>query len=77
MATGSRIDARTCVIAALALALVWFGATIVRLENIRYANEIGMCDEQQPSVSYNRCIDEVETRVHPIFHLYYGLFPQQ
>ena len=65
------------VIALLALVL-WFGATIVRLENENYAMRIGMCGEHNPAdfesiMTRNRCLEEVETRTSPVWHLFYAL----
>ena len=65
------------VIVLLAL-LQWFGATIVRLENQNYAMRIGMCGELNVAdwesvMERSRCLEEVETRTSPLWHLYYAL----
>ena len=62
----------------LLLLLLWFGAAIVRLENVRYANETNACpsfDPSQPTslVERHACLDQVETRTSPFWHLLYGL----
>lgn len=58
--------------------LVWFGAAVVRLENIRYANDLDMCavfDPTQVASVTERweCLDEVQTRTNFAWHLLYGL----
>ncbi len=62
----------------LLVLLVWFGATIVRLENQNYAMLLGMCGEfssenLQSVIERNSCLEEVETRTSPLWHLYYAL----
>lgn len=55
--------------------LVWFGATIVRLENYRYAAQLGMCREYTLAqlVERDRCLREKQTRTSPFWHLAYAL----
>jgi len=53
--------------------LVWFGSVIVRLENYRYANSIGMCSEHVDLVQKSRCLNETETRTSSLWHLAYAL----
>ena len=65
-------------VVALGVLLVWFGATIVRLENQNYAMRIGMCGEHNAAdfesiMTRNRCLEEVETRTSALGHLYYAL----
>ncbi len=62
----------------LLVLLVWFGATIVRLENQNYAMLLGMCGEFDPGdlqsvIERNSCLQEVEMRTSPLWHLYYAL----
>ncbi len=62
----------------LMVLLVWFGATIIRLENQNYAMHLGMCGEFNPAdfqsvMERNTCLEEVETRTSPLWHLYYAL----
>ncbi len=62
----------------LAVLLVWFGTTIMRLENQNYAMRIGMCGEHNPAdfqsiMERDKCLEEVETRTSPLWHLYYAL----
>jgi hypothetical protein len=71
---------KNLVIAMLVILLIWFSATIVRLENYHYANQTGMCDLDkfdgniiQKKVSQSNCFKTVETRTNPIWHLVYAL----
>jgi hypothetical protein len=54
--------------------LIWCGATIIRLENYRYAASLGMCHQHHPDlVKMDDCLRRAETRTHPLWHLLYGL----
>jgi len=56
--------------------LVWFGLTIVRLENYHYANQVGFCNEYsslENLLEKDKCLNEKETRTNPIWHLFFGL----
>eukprot|EP01036_Dinobryon_divergens_P041508 gene41508-55028_t len=53
--------------------LVWFASAIIRLENYRYANSIGMCSEHGDLVKKSLCLNEQETRTSPLWHLAYAL----
>lgn len=55
--------------------LVWFGATIVRLENYRYAAQLGMCSDYSAIqlVERHRCLSETQTRTSSFWHLVYAL----
>ena len=69
---------RGLVILVLLAALVWFGSVIVRLENYRYGNSLGMCAEHGTSlveelVARERCLNEASTRTNPLWHLGYAL----
>ena len=66
-------------ILALAILLVWFGATIVRLENENFAMRVGMCGEHNPAdfeaiLKRDQCLEKVETRTSPVWHLVSALF---
>lgn len=70
------LDARNVVIGVLLAALVWFGATIVRLENYRYGASLGMCEQYALPEHYlerEACRDQTETRTSPVFHLLFAL----
>lgn len=75
---GGELAVRTLVILALLAALVWFGSVIVRLENYRYGNSLGMCAEDGGAsvpelVARDRCLNEARTRTNPLWHLGYAL----
>lgn len=55
----------------------WFALTIIRLENVRYAASIGVCDKSSVSERF-QCLSEYEsgaksTRTSNLWHLLYGL----
>jgi hypothetical protein len=59
--------------------IVWLSASLVRVENQRYAMQIGMCEDkvlyekvQQIGWDY-ACLSKVETRTSWLWHLFYGL----
>lgn len=66
----------------LILLLIWFGVTIIRLENAHYANLLGMCDKEgviyssnpQALIERENCSLKIETRTSGVWHLYYALF---
>jgi hypothetical protein len=69
-------------LAALLAILLWtFGGTIIQLENYRYANSQGLCDDA--SVNYatdaqaraqrDQCLFKTSTRPNPVSHLLYAL----
>ena len=71
---------KAALIAALAGALLWVSAALVRVENERYALSLGMClDESMHRVDPNmhvadyQCLKRVETRTGWWWHLYYAL----
>lgn len=66
---------KSAAILVMAGMLVWFAATIVRLENIHYAAELGMCDQFTGTTLYMRqdCLDKIQTRTSWVWHLLYGL----
>lgn len=55
--------------------LVWFGASIARLENARYAASLGMCDQYQGLTLGERagCLGRTKTRTSWVYNLLYGL----
>ena len=67
---------KNSVIVALICLLVWFGASIIRLEKYHYAASLGMCGELENKLDRIRreeCLENAETRTSPIWHLVYGL----
>ncbi len=62
------------IIAILLALLIWFGTTIVLLENYHYASQLGFCQEYDLDlVGRDECLEKVETRTSWIWHLLYGL----
>lgn len=63
------------IIAALLALNLWFAMAIIRIENQRYALSLGMCPTDTPEhlLNHFNCIEKVETRTNPVFHLIYGL----
>lgn len=66
---------KNIIILALSLLLVWFGVSLVRVENQRYALLLESCGNWTPEDSVKRieCLENIETRTGPIYHLIYGL----
>lgn len=69
---------KNALIIALVGIVVWFGLSIVRLENERYALELEICgrfDPGKPSTLGKRdeCLARVQTRTSAIYNLLYGL----
>jgi hypothetical protein len=65
-------------IAGLAVATVWLGSAVVKLENYRYANFVGMCTQYNIADPIQRiqredCLEKTQTRTHWFWHLLYGL----
>ena len=65
-------------IAVLSLATVWLGSAVVRLENYRYANFVGVCSKYNIADPIQRvqredCLEKAQTRTHSFWHLLYGL----
>lgn len=57
----------------LVLLVVWLSASLVRVENQRYAQVIGMCRDGATGLSDLACLSKVETRTSWIWHFAYGL----
>lgn len=65
---------KNVVIAVLLLLVVWLSATVVRLENFRYATAVGFCSEPKVSVVERyECLKSKETRTNDFWHLFYAL----
>lgn len=66
------------VIAALLVAVVWLGSAVVRLENYRYANFVGLCTQfnikdPRERIEREACLERAETRTNWASHLMYAL----
>ena len=62
----------------LVVVTVWLGSAVVRLENHRHANFVGMCSKYNISDPIQRiqredCLDKTRSRTHWFWHLLYGL----
>lgn len=55
-----------------AILIVWLGASLVRVENQRYALLGGMCRDASGAVD-GACLQKVETRTAWWWHLLYAL----
>jgi hypothetical protein len=51
---------------------VWLMASLVRVENQRYAMQLGMCKQEVGDWDY-KCLKKVETRTSWVWHLVYAL----
>lgn len=56
----------------MAVLLVWLGSALVRVENQRYAMQLGMCKGELVVVNLS-CLKNVQTRSGWWWHLYYAL----
>jgi len=66
------------VIVLLAVLVVWFSTSLVRVENQRYALWTGICGEEDPAypqtlLDREDCLKNVETRTSALAHLAYAL----
>jgi hypothetical protein len=52
--------------------LVWFATAIVRLESYNYAAQLGFCEHVE-RIKRHECLNNVQTRTNPFWHLLYGL----
>jgi len=54
--------------------VVWLGSALVRVENERYALEVGLCQSNsiEPQVMF-KCLKNVETRTGWWWHIFYAL----
>ncbi|RZN31277.1 hypothetical protein CWO90_17580 [Bradyrhizobium sp. Leo121] len=65
-------------VAVLLLVVIVLGASVVRLENYRYADSLGMCseffsrDDPRKRMERERCLETSQTRTHWLWHLLYG-----
>ena len=69
---------RTGSMVALSIAVALLTRAVVRLENYRYANSVGLCAEYslrdaQQLIEREKCLNAVETRTHWVWHVLYGL----
>lgn len=55
------------------LLIVWLAGSLVRVENERYAMQIGMCWSESMKLHDQACVARSETRTGWYWHLYYAL----
>jgi hypothetical protein len=61
------------------LIIVLQSAALIRLENQRYAMQVGLCEDKVLSIKTqqvvwdNACLERVETRTNWLWHLFYAL----
>jgi hypothetical protein len=77
------MNIKDLIIVCLVCLVVWLSSAVIRLENYHYANQVGMCDKEICNkvikgvsanlTERNRCFETVQTRTHPLWHLYYAL----
>ena len=63
-------------LAVAVLLIVWLSAALVRVENERYAMQVGMCPGQIPGLAHlpdPACLNKVRTRTAWYWHLVYAL----
>ena len=60
-------------LAAAAVLVFWLSATLVRIENERYALSLGMCRDVTTGLNHRECLDKVQTRTAWYWHLFYAL----
>jgi len=60
------------IIMILILIMIYLSLQIIRLENYHYAVQVGFCADVS-SLERDSCLNEIETRTNPIYHLLYGL----
>jgi hypothetical protein len=52
--------------------IIWLTVSLVRVENQRYAMQVGMCKDDVVGWDYS-CMSKVETRTSWFWHLLYAL----
>jgi hypothetical protein len=64
---------KSATIIVLALLVAFLADRVVRIENQRYALQVGVCklDPGNPAPGW-RCLDDVQTRTSWLWHLYYA-----
>jgi hypothetical protein len=66
------------VILVLVVLVIVLTAAVVRLENYRYANFVGLCTEfditkPQQRIEREKCLETTRTRTHWFWHVIYGV----
>jgi hypothetical protein len=56
----------------LLVMVIWLAASLVRVENQRYALQTGLCRDSQGLTDF-KCLEAVQTRTGWLWHLFYAL----
>lgn len=58
--------------------ILWLSIALIRVENQRYAMQVGICKDTVSSLGGwdYKCLSSVETRTSPFWHLFYALTGQ-
>lgn len=66
--------ASTVLVLLLLALLVWFGSALARVENERYAIQVGLCtfSPTDPPALFD-CLEKAETRTGWWWHIFYAL----
>ena len=72
---------KNIIIVVLLILVVWLSATVVRLENFRYATMVGLCSACSEEGAFRvleryECLKRQQTRTSAIWHLWYALSGQ-
>lgn len=59
-------------IGVLLVVIVWFSVVIIRLENYHHAVQVGFCQDVNIT-ERDGCLSKIQTRVSPVWHLFYAL----
>jgi hypothetical protein len=69
-----KLSVSTVLVVSLIALLVWFGSALVRVENQRYALQVGLCTfSPTDPVVLSDCLNRAETRTGWWWHIFYAL----
>ena len=57
----------------LLFVVLYLAASLIRVENQRYALAVGLCRDGKTGLTDYACLAKVETRTNPAWHLYYAV----
>lgn len=67
-------SASTVLVVILLALLMWFGAALARVENERYALQMGLCSSNPANtLALFDCLKKAETRTGWWWHIFYAL----
>ena len=64
---------KNVLIIVLIFLIILLAESVVRLENIRYASAVGLCQEYEQGYEKQKCLNQSETRTNFLWHIYYAL----